>query len=120
MLRNRFFFFCAHCIIIYFFLIYAATGSNLPLRFRYIYAHTHIITDNSEPAGAASPIGKSVSPNSFEARYEPGTRTKVIDIILCINPIYDFPYAAKQPLKQKCTPANMLSIIYPFILYDAK
>ena len=39
-----------------------------PLLLRYTNAATHIITDNTEPAGAASPIGNSVAGNSFEAR----------------------------------------------------
>ena len=71
----------------------------------------HIITESNEPAGAANPIGYRFCGNILEARYEPGTLTKHIAIMLCINQIYDFPHAAKYPLKLKCTPANIASII---------
>ena len=41
-----------------------------------------MITDIREPAGAASPIGNSVSANIFDAKYDPGTLTNVMAIIL--------------------------------------
>ena len=75
------------------------------------YTITQIITDNNDPAGAASPIGNNVSGYHSENKYDAGKRTTAIDRILCINPIYDFPYAQKYPVKQKCIPANILSKI---------
>ena len=61
-------------------LVHAVCATRLFL-FNNINAVTQIATDTSDPAGAASPIGY------FDARYEPGTRTNVIEIILCRNPI---------------------------------
>ena len=66
-------------------------------------------TDRSEPAGAAIPIGNKVCGNIFDARYEPGTRTNVMAMMLWMNPIYERPQAAKKPEKQKCTPAKIAS-----------
>ena len=67
-------------------LVHAVCATRLFL-FNNINAVTQIATDTSDPAGAASPIGYSVSVKYFDARYEPGTRTNVIEIILCRNPI---------------------------------
>ena len=58
-------------------------------------AVTHIITDISEPAAVASPIGKSVDSNIREVRYAPGMRTNIIAIILCKNDSPDFERAQK-------------------------
>lgn len=55
--------------------------------FSHINAATHIMTDRNDPAGAASPIGSSVSANILDARYEPGTLTSTIAAILWINPM---------------------------------
>ena len=73
------------------------------------YAIRQIITENSEPSGAAIPMGKSVSANLFESMYAPGTRTKIIDSVLCRNDNPDFSMAQKYPLKLKWIPANMQS-----------
>ena len=75
------------------------------------YTMTQIITDNSDPAGAANPIGNSVSGYHAENKYDTGKRTNAIARILCINPMYDLPYAQKYPVKQKWIPANILSKI---------
>lgn len=64
-------------------------------------APTHIRIESTEPADAANPIGRRVSENIAEARYEPGIRINSMEIILCTNPMYDFPYAQKYPVKQK-------------------
>lgn len=40
---------------------------------------THIKTESAEPAGEASPIGKRVSVKRFDAKYESGIRTQMID-----------------------------------------
>ena len=40
-------------------------------------------------AGAAIPIGNKVCGNIFDARYEPGTRTNVMAMMLWMNPIYE-------------------------------
>ena len=56
-----------------------------------IKAITHIITDNTEPAGDAIPIGKRVSVYIFYNRYENGILTQTIDNKLCINDINDIP-----------------------------
>ena len=72
-------------------------------------AMMQIITDSSEPAAVASPIGKSVSGKSFEVRYTPGMRTSAIAEMLWMNDISDRPQAQKYPLKQKCIPAKSAS-----------
>lgn len=64
-----------------------------------------IITDSSEPIGAAIPIGKSVSAYISDARYESGIRARMIEMVLCMNEMPDSPNAQKYPLKQKCIPA---------------
>lgn len=51
------------------------------------YAITQMITERSEPSGAASPIGKSVCANILDIRYETGIRTKITDKTLCKNEI---------------------------------
>ena len=51
----------------------------------------HTITDSNEPAGAASPIGKSVVGKYFDAKKAPGTRTNTMDNTLCKNEIPDKP-----------------------------
>ena len=60
---------------------------SLECLFIHIYAPTHIMTESTEPAGAASPIGNKVSAYNFDARYEPGTLTNTIDKILCTKPM---------------------------------
>ena len=55
----------------------------------------HIITEKSEPAAVASPIGSSVLLNIIDVRYTPGTRTITIARILCKNDKPDFPQAQK-------------------------
>lgn len=45
-------------------------------------AAIHIITDRSDPAAVASPMGNSVDSNIFDVRYTPGMRTNVIARIL--------------------------------------
>ena len=56
-----------------------------------IKAITHIITDTTEPAGDAIPIGKRVSVYIFDNRYENGILTQTIDNKLYINDINDIP-----------------------------
>lgn len=62
---------------------------------------TQIITDRTDPAGAAIPMGYRVSAKYTDARYASGIRAQMIEIKLCINEIPDKPYAQKYPLKQK-------------------
>lgn len=72
---------------------------------------TQITTESNEPAGAASPIGINVSANHFDIKYDPGIRINSMDATLYANEIDDNPYAQKYPLKQKCTPAIIASMI---------
>ena len=60
-----------------------------------------ITIDTSEPAGAAQPMGNSVSVNAFEKKYAKGILTQKAEIMLCKNDRPDFEYAQKKPLKQK-------------------
>lgn len=69
------------------------------------------MTDSSDPAAVASPIGKSVSANIFEVMYTPGMRTRAMAMMLCTNESEDLPHAQKYPLKQKCMPAKRQSHI---------
>lgn len=57
--------------------------------------HAHTIAENKEPIGAASPIGKMLSGNHFEARYAPGIRKIKIEHKLWINDMIDFSCAQK-------------------------
>lgn len=59
------------------------------------------MTEISEPNAVASPIGKSVSGKSLEAKYAPGMRMSKREIMLCRNDSSDRPRAQKYPLKQK-------------------
>ena len=60
-----------------------------------------IISDSSEPTGAASPIGPRCSGYHLDARYAPGILIATTDIILCTNEPTEKLYAQKKPLKQK-------------------
>ncbi len=42
-----------------------------------------MITDKSEPAAVASPIGSRVSGKRVEVRYTPGMRTSAMATMLC-------------------------------------
>lgn len=61
--------------------------ASFPFFFNIINATRQIKTDKADPAGAAIPIGSKLSGKYRDARYAPGTRTKVIASILCINPM---------------------------------
>ena len=60
-----------------------------------------ITTDTKDPVVVASPIGKSVSANRFDARYASGILAHKIAIRLWTKEIQDAPQAQKYPLKQK-------------------
>ena len=61
----------------------------------------HITAENKDPAGAAIPIGRSVSGNNFDAKYAPGILTSSMDARLDIKESVAFSYAQKNPQKQK-------------------
>lgn len=67
------------------------------------------MTERSEPAGEAKPIGNRVSGNLTEARQDSGMRAQTIDRKLWQNEMIEYPQAVKKPLKQKWMPANMQS-----------
>ena len=54
-----------------------------------------MITDKSEPAAVASPIGSRVSGKRVEVRYTPGMRTSAMATMLCKNESRDFSQAQK-------------------------
>lgn len=53
------------------------------------------ITDKSDPAAVASPMGSRVEGNRADARYAPGRRTSKMAIPLCKKESPDFPQAQK-------------------------
>lgn len=67
------------------------------------------MSENSEPIGAASPIGDKLSGYHFDAKYAPGTLIKITDAMLWINEPIEKLYAQKNPLKQKWMPAKTQS-----------
>ncbi len=69
----------------------------------------HISADKSDPRGAAHPIGYRVSGHHLLKKYVPGILTASTEIRLCKNEIFDFSHPQKNPLKQKCTAANVAS-----------
>lgn len=73
----------------------APIPQHAPFFRRTANADRHTTTDSSEPSGAASPMGNSVSANSRAAIYEHGMRTSTIDSALCMNERYDFWQAQK-------------------------
>ena len=73
------------------------------------YAITQITDDNSEPSGAASPIGNKLFGYLCEVSQETGIRISTIDKELCRKETPDFPRAQKYPEKQKCIPASAQS-----------
>ena len=68
-----------------------------------------MMTDSSEPAAVASPMGSSVAGKYLLVRYAPGTRTSTTAAMLCANDSSERPMAHKYPLNQKCTPAKQQS-----------
>lgn len=54
-----------------------------------------ITPDSREPAGAASPMGYSVSGKNLDASQAPGIRTHTIESELCKNEIPAIPSAQK-------------------------
>ena len=68
-----------------------------------------MMTERSEPAGEAKPIGSRVSGNLTDARYDRGIRAQTIDRKLWQKEMTEYPQAVKNPLKQKWIPANMQS-----------
>lgn len=58
-------------------------------------AMAQTITDSSDPAAVASPMGSRVTGNRADAAYAPGRRTSRMAMILCKKEIPDFPQAQK-------------------------
>ena len=60
----------------------------MPLNYKYLerlYIIKQIITETTEPAAVAMPIGNRVEGNIADARYASGTRAQVIEAMLRKN-----------------------------------
>ena len=75
-------------------------------------------TEMSEPDGAASPMGKSVSGQWMDANSAPGTRAVTMETALCAKDRNDLPHAVKKPEKQNWMDAMTQSMLYDLRYWD--